>query len=143
MKKINIKFKKVNKDAKIPLQAHLGDAGMDLISTENYILPSNANHAFSTGICMEIPFGYAGFVMERSGLALKEKIMVMGGVIDSGYRGEIKVILYNAGKKSYEFKAGDKLAQIVIQKVEQPEIVEVSELSDASRMDKGFGSSGR
>lgn len=140
MKKINIKFKKIHKNAQTPTYAYSTDAGLDLFSTENYNLEPGHNRDFSTGIIIEIPVGYAGLIMEKSGLALKRQISVMGGVIDAGYRGEIKVILHNNSNKTQEFKIGDKLAQLLVQKVESVNLIESNKLSDSDRQSGGFGS---
>ncbi len=142
MKKINIKFKKINKNAQTPTYAYSTDAGLDLFSAENYSLEPGQNRDFSTGIIIEIPVGYVGLIMEKSGLALKRQISVMGGVIDAGYRGEIKVILHNNSNKAQEFKIGDKLAQLLVQKVESVNLIESNKLSESDRQSGGFGSTG-
>jgi dUTP pyrophosphatase len=143
MKKINIKFKRAHKDAITPSYAYFSDAGLDLYSVENYHLKPGENHAYSTGIALELPVGYAAIIMEKSGLALKRQISVLGGVNDAGYRGEIKVILQNNSRHIQKFKAGDKLAQLLIQKVETANLIEVNELSESERGTGSFGSSGK
>jgi len=141
-----IKLKKLDKTLAIPIQAHDGDAGYDLISSiEASILPGE-RLLVPTGIALQIPSGYAGFVQPRSGLAIKHGISLVNtpGLIDSSYRGEIKVILINLDKnKTFSIKRGDKIAQLVIQKVAECHFEEVDELSVTERGSGGFGSTGR
>ena len=99
--------------------------------------------AVRTGIAAQIPEGYVGLVWDKSGIAIKEGIKTLGGVIDSGYRGEILVGMINLGDKDYVFETGHKLAQLLIQKVEHIEVVEVRELSETPRGKGGFGSTGK
>ncbi len=138
-----LKVKKLNENAKIPIFAHQTDAGMDLFSIEKKVIKFGQTVSVSTGIAMEIPKGYVGLIWDKSGLALKVGIKTMAGVVDSGYRGEIKVIMTNLSNKEYTFEAGDKIAQMLIQKVQQPEIIEVDFLEEADRGENGFGSTGK
>jgi len=140
---MKLKIKKLQDSAKIPSFAYKTDAGFDLFSVEDIEIKNNKIVAVSTGISMEIPKGYVGLIWDKSGLSLKNGIKTMGGVIDSGYRGEVKVILTNLLKKPYLFKKGDKIAQMLIQEIKQPEILEVNELNEADRGDFGFGSTGK
>ncbi len=98
-----------------------------------------------TGLALAIPSGYAGFVQPRSGLAFKHGIMVVNspGLIDAGYRGEIRVSLYNSGSEPFLVGGGERIAQLVVQKVEEPAFAEVTELPESDRGEGGFGSSGR
>ncbi|MCK4592250.1 dUTP diphosphatase [Candidatus Parcubacteria bacterium] len=138
-----IKIQKISEEVKIPNYAYQGDAGIDLYSAENdYVLRPNEHRKFATGIKIEIPEGHAGLIWDKSGLALKHCIKIMGGVIDSTYRGEIAVILINLGKKDYRVEKNAKIAQMLFQKVEKAEIEEVENLSDTQRGEGGFGSSG-
>ena len=114
---------------------------MDLYATEQK-WDDYGNFVFHTGLAMEIPEGYVGLIWPRSGLAVKNGIDVFAGVIDSGYRGEIKVCLYNSSDWNVDFKAGERIAQIIIQKLEYVEMLEVEHLQDSSRGEGGFGSSG-
>jgi len=142
---IQIKLRKLDKELPLPEKAYEGDAGMDLISREDAVMKPGERALISTGIAIEIPSGYAGFVQPRSGLAIKHGIGVVNspGLIDSNYRGEIKVILINMDKdKSYKIKREDKIAQLIIKKVENPTFVVVEELNDSKRGKNGFGSSG-
>src|SRR3989344_686169 len=118
---------------------------MDLFSTEKYdILPSESIMV-KTGLSIELPPSYEAQVRPRSGLALKNSITVLNspGTIDSGYRGEIGIILINHGKNTFKINPGDRIAQLVVAKHEAPTIEEVSELSETKRGSGGFGSSGR
>ncbi len=138
-----LKIKKIHPKAKIPKFALPGDAGMDLFAMENKIIKPNEIIAIKTGISIELPNNYVGLIWDKSGLAFKNGIKTMGGVIDSGYRGEIAVILTNLSLDTYEIKQGDKIAQMLVQKIEHPIITQVDELGDTERDKKGFGSTGR
>ncbi len=140
---MKIKIKKIHQDAIIPKYSHKGDAGMDIYSIEDIILESGQRKMIKTGISMEIPEGYVALVWDKSGLAGKKGIKTMAGVIDCHYRGEYTIVLLNTSKEKYEIKKGDKICQILIQKVESPEIEQVSELSETKRGEGGFGSTGR
>ncbi|MEK7451544.1 MAG: dUTP diphosphatase, partial [Patescibacteria group bacterium] len=137
-----IKIVKIEEDAKIPNYANLSDAGMDLFSIEEVVLKIGERQAIRTGIKTEIPDGYVGLVWDKSGLALNNGIKTMAGVIDSGYRGEIKIVLINLGDEDFEIKKGQKIAQMLVQKVERPEIELVDELNATERGENGFGSTG-
>ena len=130
----------------LPQYAHDGDAGVDLYAREDTVLAPNGGRALMpTGIAIAIPLGYAGFVLPRSGLALHNGISVVNapGLIDSHYRGELKVVLLNTDPtRPYHVHRGDRIAQLVIQKVENVTWVEVDEL-DANNRGGGFGHSGR
>ncbi len=139
---MKIKIKKLNSEAIVPKYAHEGDAGMDLFSVENLILKSKHRVAVKTGISIGLPKGYVGLVWDKSGVALKSGIKTMAGVMDSGYRGEYKIVLINLSSKNFEIKKGQKIAQLLIQKIEGPKIEIVEELSETKRGEGGFGSSG-
>ena len=139
---MEIKIVKIEEDAKIPNYANLSDAGMDLFSIEEVVLKIGERQAIRTGIKTEIPDGYVGLVWDKSGLALNNGIKTMAGVIDSGYRGEIKIVLINLGDEDFEIKKGQKIAQMLVQKVERPEIELVDELNATERGENGFGSTG-
>ncbi len=130
-------------DARLPSYAHVGDAGMDLFATESMMVAVGERVLISTGVAMEIPMGYVGLIWDKSGLSNNHGLKVIGGVIDAGYRGEVKVGIANIGTEDYKIGAGHKVAQMLIQKVEHPQIVEVAELSEAARGDGGFGSTGK
>ncbi|MBL7021842.1 dUTP diphosphatase [Patescibacteria group bacterium] len=139
--KINIK--KLNPDIKLPSYANIGDAGMDVYSLEDKIMEPGERYLFKLGFAMEIPNGHVGLFWDKSGIASKYGIHTLAGVIDSIYRGEFGVVMLNTSKEAYEFKKGEKLAQLLIQPVLSPELVEVDELSDTSRGDGAFGSTGK
>ncbi|KKT81493.1 MAG: Deoxyuridine 5'-triphosphate nucleotidohydrolase [Candidatus Azambacteria bacterium GW2011_GWA1_44_9] len=140
---MEIKIKKLHPEAVVPSYAYAMDAGMDLFASEEIIVPVGGTAIVSTGIAMEIPEGYAGLIWDKSGLAVNHGLKTFGGVIDAGYRGEVKVGIRNFNSREYVIKAGNKVAQMLIQKIESPRIVVVDELSDTSRGDGGFGSSGK
>lgn len=127
----------------MPKYATRDDAGMDLFSIESVAVEPMERAQISIGIAMEIPEGYVGLVWDKSGLSHKFGIKTLGGVIDSGYRGEIKVGVVNLGKEKYIFEKGHKVAQMIIQKKETPELVEVEELSNSERGHGAFGSTGK
>lgn len=131
--------------ARLPRRAHPGDAGADLFSVESVTIPPGERRDVGTGIALAIPEGYAGFVQPRSGLAFKYGIMVVNspGLIDAGYRGEVRVALYNSGHEPFVVNTGERIAQLVIQRVEEPDFVVAQVLPDTVRGDGGFGSSGR
>lgn len=138
-----IKIKKINDLARIPVRANSTDAGADLYSTESLIIPPLSRALVKTGLIIEIPENYYGRIAPRSGLAFKNGIDVMAGVIDSGYRNEVGVILYNTDQfKGFEVKIGDRIAQLIIEAHYNFKFEESSELSDTERGSGGFGSTG-
>lgn len=141
-----IAVQRLDPDLPLPQYAHAGDAGVDLYAREDTVLaPQGGRALMPTGIAIAIPLGYAGFVLPRSGLALHNGISVVNapGLIDSHYRGELKVVLLNTDPtRPYHVHRGDRIAQLVIQKVEDVTWVEVNEL-DANNRGGGFGHSGR
>lgn len=142
---MEIVVKLLDEDMPMPTYAHDGDAGADLRSSVDLILEPGERAMVPTGIALAIPEGFAGFVQPRSGLAAKHGIGVVNapGLIDSGYRGEIKVILINLDKsRAFQISRDDKIAQLVIQKVETISFKSVDELPDTTRGDGGFGSTG-
>ena len=138
-----LKVKKLGPDAILPSYAHPGDAGMDMYSNETVTIAPGQTAKIKSGISMEIPEGFVGLIWDKSGLSTNHKIKSLGGVIDSGYRGESLYGLINLGSEPYTIEKGHKVVQMLIQKVERVEIVEVEELSDTSRGEGGFGSTGK
>jgi dUTP pyrophosphatase len=134
---------KLGPGARMPFQADKGCAGYDLFASEHNIIRAGNWGKISTSVFLEIPYGFYGRVAPRSGLAYKCGIDVFAGVIDSSYRGEIGVILYNASTMDFVVRTGDKVAQIIFEKCYSPVLLEVSELSDTSRGEGGFGSTGK
>ncbi len=140
---MHLNIQKLNSSATLPSYAHEGNAGMDLFAVEATIVPAGARVLVGTGVAMEIPFGYVGLIWDKSGLSNKHGLKTLGGVVDAGYRGEVKVGVVNLGMSDYKIEAGDKIAQMLIQKVEHPELVEVTELSGTARGGGGVGSTGK
>jgi dUTP pyrophosphatase len=140
---LTLKIKKLFIDSKLPSYAHPGDAGLDVFSREDHILPPGERHAFGLGFAVELPEGYVALVWDKSSLTYQAGIHCLAGVIDAGYRGEYVVILHNSGREPYDIKIGDKIAQILIQPVEHARIVESSDISNTARADGKYGSSGR
>jgi len=142
---IKLKIQKLDKTLKTPEYAHIGDAGLDLYSALDCILRPYERRKVPTGIKIAIPDGYAGFVQPKSGLAIKSGLSLVNtpGLIDSGYRGEICAVLINLDpEKDFIIKHGDKICQLVIQKVEDVKIEITDELKNTSRGEGGFGSTG-
>jgi len=143
---IDIPLRRLDPDLAIPAYATAGDAGADLVAAEAITLQPNGGRALvPTGAAIAIPTGYAGFVQPRSGLALRHGVTCLNtpGLIDSGYRGELKVLLVNTDlSEAFEIARGDRIAQLVIQRVEHANFVEVDELPDSDRGEGGFGSTG-
>ena len=138
---------RLDPDLPLPAYARVGDAGVDLVARENVTLaPAGGRALVPTGIAIALPEGYAGFVQPRSGLAFKHGVTCLNtpGLIDSGYRGELKVCLINHDPtEAFEVTRGERIAQLVVQAVEHVNFVEVDALDESERGDKGFGSSGR
>lgn len=128
--------------ANLPTKSHSSDAGWDLYSVEELNLQPGQRHAVYTGVAFEIPNGYAGLIWPRSGMSVKKGIDVLAGVIDSGYRGEIKVCLLNTGQEPCIIKKGDRIAQIIFQEVPKFNLEIVDEFSNSDRGEGGFGSTG-
>lgn len=139
---MKLKIQKIDREAVTPGYAIMGDAGLDLYSAEEMIIGVGERRAVKTGIKMEIPEGYVGLVWDRSGLAVKYGITTMAGVIDANYRGEVAIVLYNAGKEMFEIKKGMRIAQMLIQRAEGVQIEVVEVLVESDRGENGFGSTG-
>lgn len=140
---LSVKFKKLGENIKTPTYAYHGDAAFDLFARIETELKPGEWKNIPTGLALEIPDGYAGLIWDKSSVAMKNGIKTLGGVIDAGYRGEVEVGVMNLGDKIYIFEKGHKVAQMIIQKIEQAEMVEVMELGETERGSKGFGSSGK
>lgn len=138
-----VKVKKLHPEAKMPTYAHAGDAGMDLYAIEDTEVLTGQVVKVKSGLAMEIPEGFVGLCWTKSGLANNHKIKISSGVIDSGYRGEVLMGVINLGTEPYLFHKGDKVLQMLIQRVEHPELIEAEELTDTSRGEGGFGSTGK
>lgn len=140
---MKIKIKKLKEEAVLPNYAHPGDVGMDLFSLENYTLKPGERKIFDLGFALEFENNYAAIVKDKSSLPKNGGLHTMGGVFDAGYRGEYNVQLINLGQESYEIKKGDKIAQLVIYPVVIAELEESQNLSESSRGQGRFGSTGR
>jgi dUTP pyrophosphatase len=137
---------RLDRDLPLPAYAREGDAGLDLYAREAVTLAPGARAAVGTGVAIALPDGYAGFVLPRSGLALRHGLSLVNtpGLIDAGYRGEIRVILVNHDPTTpVTLSRGDRIAQLVVQRVERLDIVEVETLPESHRGAGGFGSTGR
>jgi dUTP pyrophosphatase len=143
---IEIQIKLLDEGLSLPRYQHRGDAGLDLPSRIDYVLEPGERAMIPTGIAVAIPSGYAGFVLPRSGLASRHGIALVNspGLVDSGYRGEMAIIMINTDKhEAFHIKRGDRIAQLVIQRVEEAALIRVDELEDSSRGAGGFGSTGK
>ena len=142
---MNLRLTRLSPDAAPPERAHDGDAGYDLRAAEALVLPPGARASIGTGIAVEIPDGCAGLVLPRSGLALRHGIGLVNapGLIDAGYRGEVRVLLLNTDRSAaFEVAIGDRIAQLVVVRHEAGEVEEVESLAETVRGERGFGSSG-
>jgi dUTP pyrophosphatase len=142
---VKLVVRRLDPDLPLPSYARAGDAGLDLLAADNVTLEPGQRAAVPTGIAVAVPPGYAGFVHARSGRALNEGLALANapGLIDSGYRGEIRVVVVNLDTRfPIHLKRGDKIAQLVVQKVEEVELYEVEDLGPSDRGDGGFGSTG-
>ena len=135
-------FKRLRDNAVLPKRNNPTDAGLDLHCVEAVTIHPQQKALLPSGLSMAIPAGYVGLIWPRSGLAANKGIDVLAGVVDSSYRGEIRVSLINHGDRPVEFKPGDRIAQLLIQEVALWEPVEVRDLDSTDRGEKGFGSSG-
>ena len=135
-----LKVKKLREDAELPERKTPGAVGYDLFSYEEKILKGNERILIGTGIAIELPKGVYGRIAPRSGLALKQGINLGAGVIDPDYRGELKILLFNHSDTEYVIKKGERIAQLIMEKVKIGDVEEVEKLSDTRRSDKGFGS---
>jgi dUTP pyrophosphatase len=140
---VEIAVKLLDENLPLPQYQHAGDAGLDLPSRIDFVLEPGQRAAIPTGIAVAIPRGYAGLVLPRSGLAARHGIALVNspGLIDSGYRGEIAVVMINTDKReAFHIKRGDRIAQLVVQRVEEAVLIRVDELDETARGTGGFGS---
>lgn len=143
---VELRVAKLKDEARLPTRAHDGDAGVDLYACEAAHLGPGERWSVGTGVAVEIPEGHAGLVLPRSGLARDHGIALVNspGLIDAGYRGEVRVLLLNTDPAEiFRLEAGERIAQLVIVPIELAEPVEVEALAESARGDGGFGSSGR
>lgn len=143
---MELRFALLHPEAKAPARAHGDDAGYDLCASEAATIEPGGRASVGTGVAVAIPEGHAGLVLPRSGLAARHGIALVNapGLIDAGYRGELRVLLLNTDREaSFEVAPGDRIAQLVIVRHEAPELVEVATLDETVRGAAGFGSTGR
>lgn len=141
---LQLRVKRLDADVPLPAYAHDGDAGMDLAASQDVVLPPGGRAAVPTGLAMAVPDGWVGLVHPRSGLARRHGVTVANapGTIDAGYRGEVLVLLVNLGDEEVVLRRGERVAQLLLQRVGRAEVVEVDDLDDTTRGTGGFGSTG-
>lgn len=142
---MTLRFRRLSAAATLPTRAYEGDAGLDLHSSEAATVAPGERVSLGTGLAVEVPPGCAGLVLPRSGLAVRDGITLPNapGLIDAGFRGELRVLLLNTDREAaFEVRPGDRIAQLVVVRVEAAEPVEVAELASSERSERGFGSSG-
>jgi dUTP pyrophosphatase len=143
---VRLGLKRLAEGAVIPSRANRGDAGLDLCALDAGSIAAGERTAVGTGLAIELPSRTVGLVVPRSGLASRHGISLVNapGVIDEGYRGEIRVLLINTDRSAaWSYEAGERIAQLLVVRFEAPDVIELSELSETARGDGGFGSSGR
>ena len=142
--RVIVKVKRLVPEGLPPKQAKKGDAAFDLYSVVDYELRAGESYGVPTGIALEIPHGYEGQIRPRSGLALKNGITITNspGTIDSGYRGEVRIIVHNLSREPFKISRGMRIAQIAIRPVPEVDFIEVEELEESDRGEGGFGSTG-
>jgi dUTP pyrophosphatase len=140
---MQISYVRLNDTVPVPVISYEGDAGFDLCAAEEVTLQPGGRAKIRSGLSFEIPLGYVGLIWDKSGVSNNHGIKTLGGVIDSGYRGEVLIGMINLSNESYTFKVGEKVAQMLIQKIEHPTFIETEQLSDTTRGAAGFGSSGK
>ena len=139
---MEVQVQKLSKNCRLPSKANESDAGWDLYASEDAIIEPSETALVGTDIAMAIPDNYVGLIWDRSGMAVKRKVHRFAGVIDSGYRGEVKVCLWNSSNEHCIINKGDRIAQILFQPVPPLPLIEVENLGRTKRGLKGFGSSG-
>jgi len=139
---MKLKVKRIHENAKLPLYQHKGDAGLDVFSSIDYVLGTGKVKPIPTGIKVAVPEGHVGLIWDKSGISLKG-VHRLAGVIDSGYRGEVRVVMVNLGDEPFVIEKGMKIAQLLIQPVVELEVIETEDLEETSRGEKGFGSTGK
>jgi dUTP pyrophosphatase len=142
---MTLRVRRVDDRARLPTRAYPGDAGLDLYALEHGVLGPGERASIRTGVAVEIPDGQAGLVLPRSGLAARHGIALVNapGLIDSGYRGEVRVLLLNTDREApFTFAGGERIAQLVLVRIETPEVIEAEGLAVSERGTGGFGSSG-
>jgi dUTP pyrophosphatase len=139
---VKLKVKRIHEDAKLPIYQHKGDAGLDIFSSVDCVLEKGEVKPVPSGIKVAVPEGCVGLIWDKSGISLRG-IHRLAGVVDSGYRGEVKVVMVNLGDEPFVIEKGMKIAQLLIQPVNEVEVLEVEELEETLRGEEGFGSTGK
>jgi dUTP pyrophosphatase len=139
---MELKVKKIHKDVKLPRYGHKGDAGLDLFSSADFVLAEGQVEAIPTGIKIAVPEGSVGLIWDKSGVSLRG-VHRLAGVIDSGYRGEVKVVMINLSHEPFVINSGMKIAQMLIQPISKVDVIEVEDLDETARGEGGFGSTGK
>ena len=137
-----LRVKRISDDATLPTRGSLGAVGYDLACTQDFVLDTQSHTLVSTGLGFQLPNGVYGRIAPRSGLTVKHGIHIGAGVIDPDYMGEVKVAMFNLGLRPVEFKKGDRIAQLILERCEVPDVLEVDILVSTSRGEGGFGSTG-
>eukprot|EP00190_Bangiopsis_sp_CCMP1999_P002397 CAMPEP_0198731344 /NCGR_PEP_ID=MMETSP1475-20131203/29259_1 /TAXON_ID= ORGANISM="Unidentified sp., Strain CCMP1999" /NCGR_SAMPLE_ID=MMETSP1475 /ASSEMBLY_ACC=CAM_ASM_001111 /LENGTH=148 /DNA_ID=CAMNT_0044494301 /DNA_START=135 /DNA_END=581 /DNA_ORIENTATION=+ len=137
-----LQVKRLSESAMLPKRATEGSAGYDLFSAEDAEVQPGRRRLVTTDIALRLPDGYYGRVAPRSGLAVRHGIHIGAGVIDSDYRGNVGVLLFNFGEEVFHVQKGNRIAQLIVEKVALPEVIETDDLSESVRADGGFGSTG-
>ena len=137
----SVQVKKLSADARVPTKGSAKAAGHDQYASEGTEIPAGEQVMVETGIAIQLPHNTYGRIAPRSGLAVKHRLATNAGVIDSDYRGEVKVVLVNQGNQPYQVEQGDRIAQLIIEKINNKELQEVAELDDTIRGNQEFGSS--
>lgn len=140
---MELQWKRLDARAKAPAKGHAGDAGIDFFALEKVVFTPGGQMRVRTGIALEIPLGHVGLVWDKSSVSFNQGLKIMGGVIDSGFRGEFVASLVNTSDKEQVIEAGQKFTQMIIQKFEDCDLVEVDELSDTARGAGREGSTGK
>ena len=137
-----LKVKKLTNEARIPTRGSGGAVGYDLYSSDSVVVPPSHRALVGSGVAIVLPAGCYGRVAPRSGLAVKHGIQVGAGVVDPDYTGEVKVVLFNHGHADFHIHKGDRIAQLILEKCDTPEVVEIGAVEDTERGSGGFGSTG-
>lgn len=137
-----LKVQRLTKTAQLPVRQHKGDAGYDLSADEDKTILPGEWKLISTGIAFTVPNGTYGRIAPRSGFSYKKGTMVGAGVVDQQYTGEVKVLIFNLSKETIMVKQGDRIAQLILEKIETPDVIEVEDLEKTQRGSGGFGSTG-
>jgi dUTP pyrophosphatase len=138
-----LKVQRIDKSVPLPSYGHVGDAACDLFAREETVLRPNERVQVPTGLKMEIPHGFGVFIWDKSGLSHKHGLKTLGGVIDAGFRGEVMVGVINLSSEPYTIEKGHKVAQMVVQRLEEVTILETDTFSGSTRGEGGFGSTGK